>query len=156
MIGKVKTIKIITFVCCKCGFSIEIDADTIIEAERIAKSLGWTENKNKQAVCAECCCDDEDLSMGKKTIEVDYLIGEQVYIIGYLGNKYIPLKAKIAGYNLMADKIGKVRTEEYWVDGKTPSGNRFYEPKKKEKIFSTFEDAECYIKLSMYNKQEDA
>jgi hypothetical protein len=56
MICNVKTLKTMTFVCSECKIPLNVEAETVTEAEEIAKSLGWTEKQNGQALCADCTC----------------------------------------------------------------------------------------------------
>ena len=54
MIGSVKTDRTVTIVCSECRIALCIEADNATDAEKIARSLGWTEKQNGQAVCDEC------------------------------------------------------------------------------------------------------
>lgn len=54
MIGNIKTIKTVTFICCKCHIPLYIEADTILQAEAIAKEMGWNEDTNGKPICADC------------------------------------------------------------------------------------------------------
>jgi hypothetical protein len=52
----VKTERTVTFTCSECKIALCIEAESTTDAEKIARSLGWTEKQNGQAVCDECSC----------------------------------------------------------------------------------------------------
>lgn len=90
--------------------------------------------------------------MYKKTIEVDFLISETVYITGYSTNKYVPLKATIQGYNIMPEN-GKTRYEQYWMKGLlSDNTTEFYEPKTSSEIFKTPKSIETHIPMLQNTK----
>jgi hypothetical protein len=54
MIGTIKTVRTVTFVCCECRIPLKIKTDTILAAEDVARQMGWTERPSGQALCADC------------------------------------------------------------------------------------------------------
>ena len=57
MIGNIKTTKTVTFTCYICKMKLEIDAETILQAEIVAKENGWSEDKHGRPICADCLVD---------------------------------------------------------------------------------------------------
>ena len=54
MIGTIKTVSTVTFVCCECRIPLRVEADTIPAAEDIARQMEWTEKPDGRPVCADC------------------------------------------------------------------------------------------------------
>ena len=62
MIGNIKTAKTVTFTCCVCKMKLQIDAETILQAELVAKENGWGEDKYMRPICADCLVDYDALA----------------------------------------------------------------------------------------------